>query len=229
MRTLLICTLSAGLLGCACPGAQQVRLAGCGVQGCPQRVADNPPPEIRPVPAEPKVAAKKPAKFTTAAKTAKPASAQPVKQIEKSAEKSASANPKPATSPATPSATPPSTPSATLLETPAPPSDTSAAVVQKAKTKIAASIEEPASAEFDDMKRALRKNTFGQPIDTICGHVKGKKKSGENTGDLPFLYIVKEDTAYVVVDGNAESVAAVAYRTICSSPDTRSTGNKTRE
>jgi len=46
---------------------------------------------------------------------------------------------------------------------------------------------------------------------------------------MPFLYIVKEDTAYVVVDGNAESVAAVAYRTICDSPDARSTGNKTRE
>jgi hypothetical protein len=40
---------------------------------------------------------------------------------------------------------------------------------------------------------------------------------------------VKDDTAYVVLDGNSESVAAVAYRTICSSPDTRSTGNKPRE
>jgi len=142
MRTLLVCTLSAGLLGCACPGAQQVRLAGCGAQGCPQSVADNPLPEIRPAPAKPKVAAKKPVKRTTVAKTAKPSPAQPVKQIEKGAEKSASANPQ---KPATPSATSPATPSATPPETPSPPpSDTSAAVVQKAKTKIAASIEEPA-------------------------------------------------------------------------------------
>jgi hypothetical protein len=66
------------------------------------------------------------------------------------------------------------------------------------------------------MKRALRKNTFGQPIDTICGRVKGKRKSGERTGEMPFLYLVKEDTAYIVVDGNSESVAAVAYRTICN-------------
>jgi hypothetical protein len=79
------------------------------------------------------------------------------------------------------------------------------------------------------MKQALRKKTFGQPIDTICGHIKGKKKTGENTGELPFLYIVKEDTAYVVVDGSSESVAAVAYRTICNSPDARSTGDKARE
>ena len=68
------------------------------------------------------------------------------------------------------------------------------------------------------MKRALRKNTFGQPIDTICGRVKGKRKSGERTGEMPFLYLVKEDTAYIVVDG-----------TICNSPDARSketTSNK---
>lgn len=70
------------------------------------------------------------------------------------------------------------------------------------------------------MKRALRKNTFGQPTDTICGRVKGKRRSGERTGEMPFLYLVKEDTAYIV-DGNSESVAAVAYRTICNSPDAR--------
>ena len=49
---------------------------------------------------------------------------------------------------------------------------------------------------------------------------------------MPFLYLVKEDTAYVVVDGNPNSVAAVAYRTICNSPDARSketTSNKVRE
>jgi hypothetical protein len=212
MRTLLICTLSATLLGCACPGAQQVRLAGCGAQGCPQRVADNPPVETKPAPAKPKVAAKKTAKFTTATKaTKKPSPDQPSKPPEKAEQKAAAAT------------------TATPAAPPAPPADTPEAVVQKAKTKIAASIDEPASAEFGDMKRALRKNTFGQPIDTICGHVKGKKKSGEITGDLPFLYVVKDDTAYVVVDGNSESVAAVAYRTICSNPDTRSMGNKPRE
>ena len=216
MRTLLICTLSAALLGCACPGAQQARLAGCGAQGCPQRVADTPPVETKPAPVKPKVVAKKSARFTTATKaTKKPSPDQPSKPPEKPEQKAAAAT---TATPAAPPATPP-----------APATDTSEAVVQKAKTKIAASIDEPASAEFGDMKRALRKNTFGQPIDTICGHVKGKKKSGEITGDLPFLYIVKDDTAYVVVDGNSESVAAVAYRTICSNPDTRSMGNKPRE
>jgi len=66
----------------------------------------------------------------------------------------------------------------------------------------------------------MRKNTFGQPVDTICGHVKGKKASGEGTGERPFLYLVKEDEAYVV-DGNAESAAAAAYRNICVTLDAR--------
>ena len=85
-----------------------------------------------------------------------------------------------------------------------------------AKTTIAAKLEDPASAEFGEMKRAIRKNTLGKSVDTICGRVKGKKASGEDTGDRPFLYLVTEDEAYVV-DGPANSAAASAYRNICSS------------
>jgi hypothetical protein len=88
-------------------------------------------------------------------------------------------------------------------------------VIVKAKTTIAAKLENPASAEFGEMKRAIRKNTLGQSVDTICGRVKGKKASGEDTGDKPFLYLVKDDDAYVV-DGPAGSAAASAYRNICS-------------
>jgi hypothetical protein len=53
----------------------------------------------------------------------------------------------------------------------------------RAKTAIAAKLEDPASAEFGEMKRAIRKNTLGNPVDTICGRVKGKNASGEDTGD----------------------------------------------
>jgi hypothetical protein len=87
-------------------------------------------------------------------------------------------------------------------------------VLDKAKATVAAKMEEPQSAEFSDMKRAMRKNTLGRPIDTICGHVKGKNASGEETGDRPFLYLVKEDDAYVV-EGKPDSAAAIAYRNIC--------------
>ena len=52
-----------------------------------------------------------------------------------------------------------------------------------AKATIAAKLEDPASAEFGEMKRAIRKNTLGKSVDTICGRVKGKKASGEDTGD----------------------------------------------
>lgn len=161
---------------CACPGPPQAKLALCDAQGCPEKIEEAPPLEIKPAPAKPKVAATK-TKFTTAAKTAKFSPDQPGKQTEKVEQKSAVAN------------------TAKSEPQTAQPSDTSEAVVKKAKTKIAANIEDPASAEFDDMKRALRKNTFGQPIDTICGRVKGKRKSGERTGEMPFLYLVKEDTA----------------------------------
>lgn len=95
------------------------------------------------------------------------------------------------------------------------PANTSDAVLNKARVTIAAKMEEPDSAEFGDMKRAMRKNTFGRPVDTICGHVKGKNASGAETGERPFLYLVKEDDAYVV-DGKADSAASIAYRNICN-------------
>jgi hypothetical protein len=55
----------------------------------------------------------------------------------------------------------------------------------------------------------------GESVDTICGRVKGKKASGEETGDRPFLYLVKDDEAYVV-DGSASLAAMTAYRNICN-------------
>ena len=99
------------------------------------------------------------------------------------------------------------------------PAETSDPVVIKAKATIAAKLEDPLSAEFGEMKRAMRKNTLGKSVDTICGRVKGKKASGEGGGDWPFLYLVTEDEAYVV-NGPANSAAASAYRNICSEPGT---------
>ena len=86
-------------------------------------------------------------------------------------------------------------------------------ILTKAQATVAAKMEDPASAEFKEMKRAMRKNTFGKPVDTVCGHVKGKIASGGDTGDRPFLYLVKEDEAYVV-DG-PDLAAASVYRNIC--------------
>jgi hypothetical protein len=97
---------------------------------------------------------------------------------------------------------------------PVQPAETSDPLINKAKATIAAELEDPASAEFVEMNRAVRKTMLGESDDTICGRVKGKKTSGEDTGERLFLYLVEEDQAYVV-DGAAGSAAASAYRNIC--------------
>jgi len=94
------------------------------------------------------------------------------------------------------------------------PADASDPVLDKAKVTIAAKMEDPGSAEFTEMKRTTRKNMLGRPVDTICGRVKGRSASGGQTGERPFLYLVKEDEAYVV-DGKTWSAASTAYRNIC--------------
>ncbi|HYC17213.1 MAG TPA: hypothetical protein VEC94_08405 [Pseudolabrys sp.] len=70
-------------------------------------------------------------------------------------------------------------------------------VMERAKAAIAAKIENPASVEFGEMKRADRKNADGKLMDSICGHVREKAASGGETRDRPFLYLVKEDQAYI--------------------------------
>jgi hypothetical protein len=99
-------------------------------------------------------------------------------------------------------------------------SETSDPVLKKAKIVVAAKMEDPTYAEFLEMKRVMRKNSFGEPLEIICGHVKGKMKSGEATADRPFLYLVKEDEAFIV-GANPDSMAAIVYRAQCVSANSR--------
>jgi hypothetical protein len=92
------------------------------------------------------------------------------------------------------------------------PAETSDQVIARAKTTIAAKLDDPRSAEFGEMKRAIRTNMLGKSVDTICGYVKGKKASVERP--FPFLYLVNEDEAYIV-DAPPTSITATAYRDIC--------------
>ena len=200
MRTLLIGTLAATLVGCSCLLPPQASMEACtDASGfaCFDRTVASQPVEPKPASFKTSPATIK-VKSTIAAKTEKPSSAH-IRDRAHLAAKEA----KP-------------TVIAAKVEPPASgkPAETSDPVIIKAKTTIAAKLEDPATAEFGEMKRAIRKNTFGQSVDTICGRVKGKKASGEDTGDRPFLYLVKEDDAYVV-DGSAGSAAAIAYRNIC--------------
>jgi hypothetical protein len=95
------------------------------------------------------------------------------------------------------------------------PSETSDPILKKAKIAVTAKMEDPASVEFVDIKRAMDdKNTFGRQSEIICGRVKGKRKSGETGVERPFLYLVNEDEAFIV-GANPDSMAAIAYRAHC--------------
>ena len=227
MRTLLIGALSVILAGCGCFNSPQAMLEGCTSKGCLYRTAASPPAELKPAPftPNPSKAKKKPKKL---AKTTTPSSAKsgngagPTKERANSPVIAKPAVP-PTGRPAEMSVpdlkkTEPAMPAKMEVAAPGQPSETSDPALKKAKTTVAAKMDDPASAEFVDMKRAIRRNTFGQSFDIICGHVKGKKTSGDATGERAFLYLVKEDEAFIV-GSNPDSVAAIAYRAHCTSPD----------
>ena len=201
MRTLLVGTMAATLVGCSCLLPPQSVMDACtdaNGLACFDRTVASQPIELKPASFKANSATTK-AKTTIAAKTEKLSSDddrdRPHLATKQAKFAMAAAKVEP---PASGHSAEPSDP-----------------VITRAKTAIAAKLEVPASAEFGEMKRAFRKNTFGKSVDTICGRVKGKKASGEDTGDWPFLYLIKEDDAYVV-DGPPSSAAASAYRNICN-------------
>ena len=200
MRTLLIGTLAATLVGCSYPWPPQASMEACTDANGFGRTAASQPIEPTPAPSRTKSETTR-TKSTSAAKTEEPSAVHARDRSDLAAIK--------------PRPNPTMTESKAEAPASARPVETSDPVIIKAKTTIAAKLEDPASAEFGEMKRAIRKNTLGKSVDTICGRVKGKNASGEDTGARPFLYLVTEDEAYVV-DGPANSAAASAYRNICS-------------
>jgi hypothetical protein len=75
--------------------------------------------------------------------------------------------------------------------------ENSDSVIKKARATIAATLERP-TVEFVQMKRVAEKDTIGKSsIDIICGYVREKNASGENTAERPFLYLVQKDRAYI--------------------------------
>ena len=90
------------------------------------------------------------------------------------------------------------------------PVDKSDHVFNKAISAIAAKMQNSASVELVEMKRA-EKIAFGKSIDTICGYVRGKSASGLDTGDRPFLYLVQEDQAYI----GLYDIATSRYPSLC--------------
>jgi hypothetical protein len=84
-------------------------------------------------------------------------------------------------------------------------------VLKKAKTTIAAMMDNPRAAVFLDVKRADRKDALGISVDTVCGRVIGELAGA--AGERPFLYIVQKDEAYI---GGKTATAAYRYRNICN-------------
>ena len=96
-----------------------------------------------------------------------------------------------------------------------PPAQLTDTATEKAKASIAAMMVNPASAEFYNLKRAVTK-MLDEPVDTICGYVKGKNASGGDTEEMPFLYIIRDDRdgeAYLV-DGRSY-VAQTVHGVLC--------------
>ena len=202
MRTLFFGALAVTLVGCSCFVSPQAGVEACTGAGggfaCFDRTAVGQAVERKPGSLDADSATPR-TRSRIAARTEKPSSAHTPDKTHLAIK------------------TAKSTTSATKVEPAASgqPAETPDPVMAKAKITVAAKLEEPASAEFGEMKRAMRTNTLGQSVDTICGRVKGRKPTGEGTGDMPFLYLVKDDEAYVV-DGPPTSAAATAYRSICN-------------
>jgi hypothetical protein len=205
MRTLLIGVLAATLVGCSYPLSPQASMEACadpnGFGGLDKMTGSR---SIEPAPASSRTSsAATRAKSATAAKTEERSTAAVRDRLQPAEKK------------------PTSTVTEAKIEAPASgrPAETSDPVIVKAKTTIAAKLEDPASAEFIEMKRAIRKNMVGQSVDTICGRVTTRNTSDEEARNRPFLYFVKNDAGFVVY-GPADSAAETAYRNICSEPGT---------
>jgi hypothetical protein len=189
MRALLIGALAATLTGCACSTPEQTTINGC----TPMTGYACPGP-----------AAGKPAAFTVDAPKAKSASAANA-QNSPSNQLSKKTRPVPKTPTHNTVGEMKPLPAAQLNHKADP-------VTEKAKATIAAIMETPRSAEFGEMTRAI-KTVLGEPIETICGYVKGKNASGGDTGEMPFVYIVAHNEAYLV-DGRSP-MADTVYRNLC--------------
>jgi hypothetical protein len=101
-------------------------------------------------------------------------------------------------------------PTGTVMSSRAPHSTKADPVTEKAKAAVAAMLEEPASAEFYDLKRANKKLPH-RTVDTICGYVKAT--DGGETRAMPFLFTLDDGEAYLV--NGRSHVSEIVHRHLC--------------
>src|SRR5260370_15499097 len=153
MRTLLIGALAATLVGCSCPLPRQASMDACTAANgfaCFDRTAASQP--IEPEPASFNANSATIKVKSAIARTEKPSPADASDRVVHLDAKAVHLN----ATKAKP------TMIAAKVEPPASgqPAAASDPVIIKAKTTIAAKLENPASAEFGDMNRAIRQNTL---------------------------------------------------------------------
>ena len=166
MRTLLIGDLAASLIGCSCyvPPPPSAEMEECPLSkgfACFDRMSAGPPVVIRPTPSRASVETKK-HKPVVASNPKIPLPPTASNRADHVAEATKS-------------------PVMAKVEAPAPaqPAATSDAVISKAKTTIAAKMEDPTSVEFADMKRAIRKNTFGHRSIPFAATSRGRMRRAQ--------------------------------------------------
>jgi len=92
------------------------------------------------------------------------------------------------------------------------PKDNADVVTEKAKATVAAMMHDPASSTFAEMKRVVR-NLLGDQVEAVCGRIRGKYTAGGDTAELPFVFIVANNEAYIVDGSN--TTATTAHRNLC--------------
>jgi hypothetical protein len=87
-------------------------------------------------------------------------------------------------------------------------------VIQAAKAAVAKNLKDPPSAVFSDLKRAMRPNVRGEPMDTVCGLVNAKNSYGGYNGPRGFVYFVDGGTADIA-EGDQYAVGPMVVRNFC--------------
>ena len=64
----------------------------------------------------------------------------------------------------------------------------------------------------DETADCQRSSSDFNRLHMVCGYVRGKNTTGSETGDKPFLYLVREDVAYV----GGYNMATSPYHNLCN-------------
>ena len=87
------------------------------------------------------------------------------------------------------------------------------AAIEKAKSSIAAQLQNPESVRFTDVAFKRARNGIGKPTDVVCGIINAKSSDGAYSEGMPFVYLV-DMRDMQIVDGE-EIVAEAMYRRLC--------------